>query len=220
MNATAGTSAVNLVPVRMGEMAVSDDHRDVFSVIGLGSCVATILVAPEKRVAGLAHVVLPESQMTGGREAPAGKFADTAVPAMLKAFEALGAEPQDTYAVLVGGATMFGGAGRSKLAAVGERNIEAVRAELAAHRIGIASEEVGGDAGRSVHVAVADLDVYVRSGQSEAVRMRGSNIPLRVKLSPAEDDSPEESEAAGGQQDRPGQTDQTTIPRETRWQES
>jgi chemotaxis protein CheD len=190
MKVTADVPAVNLIPVRMGEMAVSDDHRDVFSVVGLGSCVATILVAPQKRVVGLAHVVLPESRMTGGREAPAGKFADTAVPAMLTAFGALGAAPGDTYAVLVGGATMFGANGRSKLAGVGERNIDAVRAQLAEHGIGTASEEVGGEAGRSVHVAVADLDVYVRSGQSEAVRLQGSNIPLRVKISDAVDDHP------------------------------
>jgi chemotaxis protein CheD len=183
MNGSADSSAVNLIPVRMGELVVSRDKRDVFSVIGLGSCVAVILIAPEKRAAALAHVVLPEARATGGREAPPGKFADTAVEAMLGELRPLGVKPEHTYALLVGGATMFGHTHSSKLAGVGLRNIEAVRQELSARGIGVASEEVGGTAGRSVHVSVADLETFVRSAPGEPVQMRGSTGPLRVELS-------------------------------------
>lgn len=184
MNDAAESSAVNLIPVRMGEMAVSREQRDVFSVIGLGSCVAVILVAPKKQAVALAHVVLPEARMTGGREAPLGKFADTAVPAMLERLRAMQVAPEDTYAILVGGATMFGHTHSSKLAGVGDRNIEAARRQLTRQGIGVASEEVGGTIGRSVHVAVADREVFVRSGPGEASRLQGSDSPIRVKISP------------------------------------
>lgn len=179
---SAGSSAVNLIPVRMGEMAVSRTPRDVLSVVGLGSCVALILVAPKKRAAGLAHVVLPEAKMTGGREAPPAKFADTAVEALVRAMRGFRVHSEDLYAILVGGATMFGHPAGSKLAGVGDRNAEAARQSLAAHGIGIASEDVGGDSGRSVQVAIDDLRVFVRSGVAEPFEMLGSPTPLVVKV--------------------------------------
>jgi len=184
MNTAAGSSAVNLVPVRMGEMAVSRSARDVLSVVGLGSCVAIILIAPEKGAAGLAHVVLPERRMTGGREAPLAKFADTAVTALLDDMRPYRVKAEDCYAVLVGGATMFGHTHSSKLAGVGDRNVEAAREWVHAAGIGIASEEVGGTSGRSVHVAVDGLGVYCRSGVGDPFLMQGSATPLAVKVSP------------------------------------
>ena len=175
MSGAAASSAVNLIPVRMGEMAVSRDKRDVLSVVGLGSCVAVVLVAPQKGV-------LPEARMTGGREAPPGKFADTAIPAMLYALRSLRVKSEDLYGVLVGGATMFGHTHSSKLAGVGDRNIEAAREQLKNHGIGISAEDVGGTSGRSVHASVADLEVFVRSGASEPVKLAGSKVPLAVKV--------------------------------------
>jgi chemotaxis protein CheD len=188
MNGAAASSAVNLIPVRMGEMAVSRDKRDVLSVVGLGSCVAVVLVAPTKGAIALAHVVLPEARMTGGREAPPGKFADTAIPAMLHSLRSMRVKPEDVYGVLVGGATMFGHTHSSKLAGVGDRNIEAAREQLARHGIGTASEDVGGISGRSVHASVADLEVFVRSAAGEPVKLQGSNKPLAVKVLPLEAD--------------------------------
>lgn len=192
MNRAAESSAVNLIPVRMGEMAVSGDARDVFSIIGLGSCVAVVLVAPVRKAAALAHVVLPTVSMAAGREAPNGKFADTAVPGLIDGLKGLGVATGDTYAILVGGATMFGHTHSSKLAGVGDRNIEAARRELAKLGIGVASEDVGGTIGRSVHVSVADLEVAVRSGTGEPSILMGSERPLRVKVLPPEADSDHE----------------------------
>lgn len=179
---SAGSSAVNLIPVRMGEMAVSRSERDVLSVVGLGSCVAVILVAPQKGVAGLAHVVLPEARMTGGRDAPPAKFADTAVPALLTAMRGMRVKPDDVYAILVGGATMFGHGKQSKLSGVGNRNVVAARRYLALNGVGTASEDVGGASGRSVQVAIDGLNVFVRSGSAEPFEMLGSPTPLTVKV--------------------------------------
>jgi chemotaxis protein CheD len=192
MNGPAGSSAVNLIPVRMGELAVSSEPRDVLSVVGLGSCVAVVLVAPKKRAVALAHVVLPEARMTGGREAPPGKFADTAVAAMLYGLRTHKVTAKDVYAVLVGGATMFGHTHSSKLAGVGDRNIEAARDQLARHGIGVAAEDVGGTGGRSVHVSVQDLEVFVRSGANEPVKLPSSRVAMPVKVSPAPADLSEE----------------------------
>ena len=65
--------------VRMGEIAVARDDG-VLAAIGLGSCIGVALVDAEARLAGLAHVLLPEP--ASGREGGAGRFATTAVPAL------------------------------------------------------------------------------------------------------------------------------------------
>jgi chemotaxis protein CheD len=109
-------------------------------------------------VAGLAHVVLPES---GGltHDNPR-KFADLAIPELLAQLAALGARRVRLDAVLVGGASMFAGATESL--EVGQRNEAAVRAHLRALRIPIAGTATGGSKGRTIRVDVAAATVTVR----------------------------------------------------------
>jgi chemotaxis protein CheD len=135
--------------VRMGEMAVSREPGHVLVALGLGSCIGLALVDARTGVAGLAHVVLPESS---GRDDRVGRFADRAVPELLRQVERLGAVRRRVKAVLVGGASMFevGSAGLD----VGPRNEAAVREQLKALRIPVAACETGGNRGRTIRVAV------------------------------------------------------------------
>jgi chemotaxis protein CheD len=135
--------------VRMGEFAFSGSAGDVLVSLGLGSCVGVALLDRRAAVAGLAHVVLPTAE---GRAETPGKYADTAVPALLDAVVGLGARRTRLEAVLVGGASMFsfGGAGLD----IGQRNDAAVREELARLRIPVAAAETGGSRGRTVRVDV------------------------------------------------------------------
>ncbi|MBJ7348932.1 MAG: chemotaxis protein CheD, partial [Thermoleophilaceae bacterium] len=120
--------------VRMGEIVVSSDEAAVLSVIGIGSCLAVAVFSPEQRIGGVAHVVLPDSAMAIARtqhqgrfvEPPAGKFADTAVAALVEELRQSGVKMLTMRAVLVGGAAMFGRRPNSLIASVGQRNIEAV----------------------------------------------------------------------------------------------
>jgi chemotaxis protein CheD len=135
--------------VRMGEYAFSATAGDMLVSLGLGSCIGLALLDRRATVAGLAHVVLPATE---GRPGAPGKFADTAVPALLEAVLGLGARRMRLEAVLVGGASMFsfGGNGLE----VGQRNDAAVRAELAKLRIPVLAAETGGSKGRTVRVDV------------------------------------------------------------------
>jgi chemotaxis protein CheD len=135
--------------VRMGEYAFSGNAGDMLVSLGLGSCIALALLDRRASVAGLAHVVLPAAE---GRDGTPGKFADTAVPALVDAVVELGARRTRLDAVLVGGASMFsfGGTGLD----VGQRNDTAVREELARLRIPVAAAETGGSKGRTVRVDV------------------------------------------------------------------
>jgi chemotaxis protein CheD len=152
--------------VRMGEYAFSACAGDVLVSLGLGSCIALALLDRRAAVAGLAHVVLPAAE---GREETPGKFADTAVPALLESVVALGARRARLEAVLVGGASMFsfGGAGLD----IGQRNDAAVREELGRLRIPVAAAETGGSRGRTVRVDVQTGVVTAKAAGDAVVEL-------------------------------------------------
>ena len=151
--------------VRMGELAISDTPGDVLVSLGLGSCIGLALVDKRAGVAGLAHIVLPE---TSGNPKPEAmnKFADHAVPALVDGMVERGASRMFMQAALVGGASMFAAAGLE----VGQRNAVAVRELVAERRLNVVAEAVGGSRGRTVKVDVASGTVSVReAGGTEEV---------------------------------------------------
>ena len=161
--------------VRMGELACSAVAGHVLISLGLGSCIGLALVDKRAAVAGLAHVVLPAAE---GRTGSPGKFADTAVEALIAELVGLGARRIALEAVLVGGASMFklgGGSGME----VGQRNDEAVRAELARLRIPVAATDTGGSRGRTIRVTVGSQAVTSRAAGDQEVALY-PRIPARV----------------------------------------
>src|SRR5689334_17149363 len=140
--------------VRMAEMAASRADGDVLVALGLGSCIGLALVDFAGGAAALAHVVLPDSQ-DGHGPAAAAKFADTAVPAILREAAVLGIPRSRLTAVLVGGAQMFNfGARQGNTMDIGVRNADAVRRALAQERVRITAEVTGGNVGRTIRVYV------------------------------------------------------------------
>jgi chemotaxis protein CheD len=96
--------AVTETMVRMGELAVSSASGHVLVSLGLGSCIGLALVDRRMGIAGLAHVVLPESPSHA--DANPRKYADHAVPELVSEMEGLGARRIRLEAALVGGASM------------------------------------------------------------------------------------------------------------------
>lgn len=153
--------------VRMGELAVAGGTRDVLTTIGLGSCVGVALLDPAQGSVGLAHVVFPAAPERD--VSTPGKFADTAVPALLAALEKLGSVRSGLQAVLVGGARMFN-FGRGVELDIGAANIAAARAALGSAGVRVYADATGGTIGRSLRVAAA--------GQSVSVRQSGTELEL------------------------------------------
>lgn len=108
----------------------------------LGSCVGLVLFDPQKRLAAMAHIVLPRSD---GRVPIAGKFADTAVESMTDSLARVGASTARLVAKLAGGSNMFDSKGPFQ---IGQQNVEAVRGQLDRFRIRLLGEHVGGTRGR------------------------------------------------------------------------
>ena len=158
---------------RMAEIAVSRHEADVLVALGLGSCIGVALLDRASLVAGLAHVVLPESRPGGSTP---GKFADTAIPELLRQVTGLGGSASNLHAVLAGGAQMFA-AGTSAALDIGRRNEQAVRAALAAAGIPVTTTLTGGNAGRTMRVHIgAGLVTCKQAGSLEetiAVRDAG-----------------------------------------------
>lgn len=145
------------VMVKMGELAASAAAGETLVSLALGSCVGVAMVDRRCRLAGLAHVMLPEAPPGSAEIA---KFADTAVPELLRRMIELGALRPRLEVSLVGGAQMF--AFGNQDAAIGRRNEEAVRAALAALRLPVRAACTGGRTGRTVRVDVETGDVHVR----------------------------------------------------------
>jgi chemotaxis protein CheD len=153
--------SVSETMVRMGELAASSASGHVLVSLGLGSCIGLALVDRRLGVAGLAHVVLPQSQ--GAAPENPRKFADFAVPELVSQLETLGrvgGRRLCLEAVLVGGASMF--AVSSASLDVGQRNETAVRALLETMRIPVVAAATGGNRGRTIRVDVATAGVTVR----------------------------------------------------------
>lgn len=130
--------------------------------IGLGSCVAIALHDARFRVAGLAHVLLPDPSVARDASNPA-RFASTAVPLLVEEMRAMGARGA-LVAKLAGGAALFGSMlSGGKAGQMGQRNVMAAREALAAAGIPILAEETGGVSGRSVTLDINSGAMTVRS---------------------------------------------------------
>ncbi|WP_217915214.1 chemotaxis protein CheD [Miltoncostaea marina] len=155
--------------VGMGQMAASAQPGAVISALGLGSCVGVVLADPRAGVAGMAHVMLPAAP-PGPIERP-GRYADTAVPALVEQVVGLGARRGRLDVVIAGGAQMFGDGSGPGVMRIGERNVEAVRAALALERLAPRAAEVGGAIGRTLRVEVASGAVSVRAAGGREVAL-------------------------------------------------
>lgn len=117
---------------------------------GLGSCVGVVVYDLTKKVAGLAHVMLPDSSLTRQVKFNKFKYADTALDVLIERLEALGARRFALKAKIAGGAQMFQMATNSDIMRIGPRNVEAVKEKLEALRIPIIACDVGGNSGRTI----------------------------------------------------------------------
>ncbi|MBX9927288.1 MAG: chemotaxis protein CheD [Gemmatimonadaceae bacterium] len=147
--------------VRIAHAAVRQGEGRLVT-FGLGSCIAIAVHDARARVGGLAHILLPDPAMTRAGDDPA-KTPATAVPHLLAQMRAAGAQGPFT-AKIAGGASLFSSVLTPRGAGgMGERNIVATRAALAASAVPLVAEEVGGTVGRSVFFDVATGAMRVRS---------------------------------------------------------
>jgi chemotaxis protein CheD len=142
----------NLINVGIADYAISSSP-DILRTI-LGSCVGICLYDPETRIGGMCHIMLPTLK---DNSKSMKKYADSAIPMMLKDMEERGARRGAVTAKITGGAKMFTVSENSVMGEIGNNNIARVREVLKGLNIALSSEDTGGNYGRTI-------DFYLESG--------------------------------------------------------
>lgn len=142
--------------IGLAEWRLTANPDEKLVAIGIGSCVAVVLVDLEQHLGALAHIMLPNGPTS---EPVPGKFVNVMIPLLVKEMRENGAESM--RAGVFGGATLLG-SGQSLLLDIGRRNIEAATQQLTALGIAPALADTGGTRGRTVELAVGSGRVTVK----------------------------------------------------------
>lgn len=156
---------------RIGDIIISRTP-DQLEALALGSCIACIVYDETIKVACMAHILLPESStFKSDDENKPGKYADTAIPEVIKLILNKGAKRERLKAKIAGGARMFEMTGKNKLTLdVGLRNIDAVRNLLQKNNIPIVAQDVGETYGRTVLFDIETCILTIKTGLTKSLR--------------------------------------------------
>lgn len=151
-----------IVSVRMADWKMAKSP-DSLKTSGLGSCVAVVIYDPLRKVAAMAHVMLPSSEAFIDAIAQKGKYADTAISDMVHTLCHSGTDPTHLMAKIAGGAQMFGFKSQRGTFSIGTRNVEACIQVLSDFRIPIVMRDTGGTQGRTVEFFCEDYKMTVKT---------------------------------------------------------
>ncbi len=122
---------------------------NAITTLGLGSCVGIVLYDPIRKIAGMVHVMLPDSTKIINNENKA-KFADTGIDLLISQMIAIGAERRSLVAKIAGGAQMFAFSANNDMMRIGDRNVEATKHKLNELGISLKAEDTGANYGRTI----------------------------------------------------------------------
>lgn len=146
-----GVFAAHPLSVEVGVAAIGvARHPARLMTPALGSCVAVALWDPVLHIGALGHIMLPTPG--DGRSALSAKYAEFAVPEMVRQMTAAGALKKRIVAKIAGGAAMF--SRDSGVASIGDRNVEEVKRQLALMRIPLVAEDTRQGHARTVELVL------------------------------------------------------------------
>ena len=159
-----------MVVVGLGEMQVSADPNTILACLGLGSCIGISAFDPVNRVGAMVHVVLPHGNNTDCEKSPT-KYANTALPAMIKAMESKGAQRAKIIIKIAGGAKIIHTVPVGSILDIGDRNITAVKNAMAENKLSIKAEDIRGTLGRSMWLSIETGVTKLRTTASPVVEL-------------------------------------------------
>ncbi len=134
---------------------------DELITYALGSCVGICMIDKVAGIAGLAHIMLPDSKAIPSDENKF-KFADTGIDLLYSNMLKNGAMPERITAKIAGGANMFAVASASSMS-IGERNVEATKKQLIKLGVPLLAEDTGLNYGRTICFNADDGALQVMS---------------------------------------------------------
>ncbi len=151
----------DMIKVGMADLNVCVSPNAI-TTLGLGSCVGIVLYDPVKKIAGMVHIMLPDSTKIINNENKA-KFADTGIDLLIKRMIEIGADRRLLIAKIAGGAQMFAFSNNSEMMRIGERNVEATKLKLAQLGISIRAEDTGANYGRTIEFYPENGTLLIKS---------------------------------------------------------
>jgi chemotaxis protein CheD len=152
----------------MGQMSLYSRTGERLCTRALGSCVAVMLRDIHGRAGGLAHCMLPLSQLDAdcARKEPC-TFTDSGIACLRNALIAGPVPCLELQAFIVGGACLLGTITGAQM---GQRNVAVARMLLDQLEIPLAGERVGGQMPRSVIFAPEEgwVEIFC-AGETERV---------------------------------------------------
>lgn len=154
----------NYIKVGMADLNIA--HKiGVLKTTGLGSCVGLTLYDQQVKVAGMAHIMLPSSEIAKENNLNIAKYADTAIPELIHRMTGLGASTNRMKAKMAGGAQMFLFASGQDSMRIGPRNVESCKSILSQYKIPLLGEDTGANYGRTIEFDAETGILLIRSIQ-------------------------------------------------------
>jgi chemotaxis protein CheD len=131
----------------------------------LGSCVGVCIYDHVKKIGGMAHILLPQSNDASKPE----KYAATAIPLLVSRLMKEGARKEFMSAKIAGGASVLNFGSNTSLGQIGNHNVEESRTMLYKLGIPVTAEDVGGSHGRVIDFFLEDGRLKVKAGRQEKI---------------------------------------------------
>lgn len=149
--------------VGMADLKVSGSAADRIVTYALGSCLGVTVFDPVAGVAGMLHVMMPESSIDEKKAAANPyMFVDTGIPALFKQCYALGARKERMVVRVAGGAYQGDDESQDRFQ-IGKRNFIALRKLLWKNGVMIKASDVGGvQRSRTMYLSVATGGLTVK----------------------------------------------------------
>jgi len=158
------TRVLSIIDVPTGAVAAGKSP-DIFRSCAIGSCVVISAYCWQRRVGGLAHIMLPGNAPCNGILEKT-KYAENAIKELLCHMETLEADMEALDVCLVGAANVL----KRPDDTVGQNNLDSVIEILEKKRIKIQAQSVGGTNRRSVTFDIGKGTVFYTEGD-EAERL-------------------------------------------------
>lgn len=142
---------------------------DTLITLGLGSCIGVVIYDPTKKIAGMAHIMLPSSQEIKNN-ANKLKFADSCIDLMMEDLMKKRVSRSALKAKMAGGAQMFSVSLNSDTMNVGKRNALAVKEKLKSLGIPVVAEDIYGNCGRTIRFNCSTFELSIKSiGKGDSI---------------------------------------------------
>lgn len=147
---------IKIVNVGINEFKVGSGNC-FLQTLGIGSCLAVALYDSIKKIGGLSHSMLPD---TDGQLNP--KYVGSAIELMIKKMKLEGVDIKNLEATIIGGADMFQGSDNNSWD-IGIQNVQTAIQKLKEKNIKVVAKDIGKNSARNVEFNLATGELVVRA---------------------------------------------------------